>query len=103
MDRSGIVFVNNVFILFRKPYNFLLPLQYIEWYGVLRGYNVSYRRASTDTPLEAVSIEDHNANSFVLEGLEEFTLYQVIVQGYNDVGSSLPSPPAMERTRESSK
>jgi len=85
--------------------NFLFaqqPLQHIEWYGVPRGYNVSYRRASTDTPLEAVSIEDHNANSFVLEGLEEFTLYQVIVQGYNDVGSSLPSPPAMERTRESS-
>ena len=79
------------------------PLQHIEWYGVHSGYNVSYRRASTDTPLEAVSIEDHHANSFVLEGLEEFTLYQVIVQGYNDVGSSLPSPPAMERTRESSK
>lgn len=79
------------------------PLQHIEWYGVPRGYNVSYRRFNTDSPLDSVSIEDHNANSFVLEGLEEFTLYQVIVQGYNDVGTSLPSPPAMERTRESSE
>jgi len=67
-----------------------LHLQYIEWYGVPRGYNVSYRRASTDTPLEAVSIEDHNANSFVFEGLEELTLYQVIVQGYNDVHGLIP-------------
>ena len=48
-------------------------------------------------------IEDHNANSFVLEDLEEFTIYQVIVQAYNDVGSSQPSPPATERTREAGK
>lgn len=68
-----------------------------------RGYNVSYRRANADTPLDAVSIEDHNANSFVLEDLEEFTIYQVIVQAYNDVGTSQPSPPATERTREASK
>ncbi|XP_032779959.2 protein sidekick isoform X2 [Daphnia magna] len=76
------------------------PLQQIEWYGVPRGYNVSYRRSNSDTPLNAVSIEDHNANSFVLEDLEEFTIYQVIVQAYNDVGTSQPSPPATERTRE---
>jgi protein sidekick len=78
-------------------------LQQIEWYGVPRGYNVSYRRSNADTPLDAVSIEDHNANSFVLEDLEEFTIYQVIVQAYNDVGTSQPSPPATERTREASK
>ena len=58
---------------------------------------------SVDSPLDSVSIEDHKANSFVLEGLEEFVLYQVLVQAYNDVGTSLPSPPALERTRESSK
>jgi protein sidekick len=81
----------------------LQPLQQIEWYGVPRGYNVSYRQVGVDSPLDSVSIEDHNANSFVLEGLEEFALYQVLVQAYNDVGTSLPSPPAQERTRESSK
>lgn len=81
----------------------LQPLQQIEWYGVPRGYNVSYRQANTDSPLDSVSIEDHNANSFILEDLEEFTVYQVIVQAYNDVGTSQPSPPAQERTRESSK
>ena len=42
--------------------------------------------------LAAVSIEDHNANAFVLEDLEEFTIYQIIVQAYNDVGSSQHSP-----------
>ena len=68
-----------------------------------RGYNVSYRQFGSETPLESVSIEDHNANSFVLEGLEEFTLYQVLVQAYNDVGTSLPSPVATERTREASQ
>ena len=76
------------------------PLQQIEWYGVPRGYKVSYRRSSSDTALDAVTIEDHNANSFVLEALEEFTLYAMIVQAYNDVGSSLPSPSATERTQE---
>lgn len=97
-------------ISFRAEFNFFSfvrtfqqPLQQIEWYGVPRGYNVSYRRSNVDTPLDAVSIEDHNANSFVLEDLEEFTIYQVIVQAYNDVGSSQPSPPATERTREAGK
>jgi protein sidekick len=79
----------------------LQPLQQIEWYGVPRGHNVS--RVGVDSQMDSVSIVDHNANSFVLEGLEEFDLYQVIVQAYNDVGTSLPSPPAQERTRESSK
>lgn len=51
--------------------------------------------------MDAVTIEDYNANSFILDGLEEFTLYEMIVQAYNDVGSSQPSPSATERTRES--
>ena len=78
----------------------LQPLQQIEWYGVPRGYKVSYRRSNSDSPLEAVTIENHNANSFILDALEEFVLYEMIVQAYNDVGSSLPSPSATERTRE---
>ena len=78
----------------------LQPLQQIEWYGVPRGYKVSYRHSNSNTPLDAVTIEDHNANWFILDHLEEFTLYEIIVQAYNDVGLSLPSPSATERTRE---
>ena len=40
-------------------------------------------------------------NSFLLDGLEEFTLYEVLLQAYNDLGSSEPSPVVLARTRES--
>ena len=43
---------------------------------------------------------DHNANSFALDQLEEFVRYEVIMQSYNDVGSSRPSAAVTERTRE---
>lgn len=33
--------------------------------------------------------------------MEEFALYEIVMQAYNDVGSSVPSPKAIERTRES--
>ena len=73
-----------------------------EWYGIPRGYNISYRivnsglrghrgrggrdsaRMSTQQPpstqLHSISIEDPTKNSFVLDGLEEFTLYEVLLQ-----------------------
>jgi hypothetical protein len=49
----------------------------------------------------SVTIDDHTANSHILENLEEFAQYEIITQAYNDVGSSKPSPIAVERTRES--
>lgn len=48
-----------------------------------------------------ISIEDHTANSYVLENVEEFALYEICMNAYNDVGSSSLSPKAVERTRES--
>ena len=73
-----------------------------EWYGIPRGYNISYRivnsglrghrgrggrdsaRMSTQQPpstqLHSISIEDPTKNSFVLDGLEEFTQYEVLLQ-----------------------
>ena len=36
----------------------------------------------------------------MLEDLEEFTLYEVILQAYNDLGTSGPSPIEVARTRE---
>ena len=76
------------------------PLSQQDWYGVPRGYNISYRIRGDETQLHSVSIEDPTANSFVLEGLEEFTLYEVILQAFNDVGTSEPSAVVVERTNE---
>jgi protein sidekick len=47
------------------------------------------------------TIENPTGNSFVLENLEEFSLYEVFMTAYNDVGASDLSFPALERTRES--
>ena len=81
-----------------------IPLSQGEWYGIPRGYNISYRivDATQSTQLHSISIEDPTKNSFVLDGLEEFTLYEILLQAYNDLGSSEPSPPSLARTREAS-
>lgn len=50
---------------------------------------------------QSAAIDDHTANSHVIVGLEEYALYEISMQACNDVGSSPPSPRALERTRES--
>ncbi|XP_063972668.1 protein sidekick isoform X2 [Diachasmimorpha longicaudata] len=76
-----------------------IPLQQVEWYGNPRGYNVTYTEVRTNKS-KSIAIEDHTANSYVLDGMEEFALYEIVMQAYNDVGSSPSSPKAVERTRE---
>lgn len=76
-----------------------IPLQQVEWFGNPRGYNISYREIGGRAL--SVTIEDHTANSHVLDNLEEFAQYEIIMTAFNDVGSSVPSPVALERTRES--
>ncbi|XP_054008055.1 protein sidekick isoform X4 [Hylaeus anthracinus] len=76
-----------------------IPLQQIEWYGNPRGYNVTYKEVRTNTS-KSITIEDHTANSYVLENMEEYALYEIVMQAFNDVGSSTLSPKAVERTRE---
>lgn len=76
------------------------PLQQVEWFGNARGYNISYAEIGT-SDFKSITIEDHTANSHILNNLEEYTQYQVIMTAFNDVGTSLPSPAALERTRES--
>lgn len=51
----------------------------------------------------SVKIDDHTANSHILDKLEEFTQYEISIQAYNDVGSSEASALAVEWTRESGK
>uniref|UniRef100_T1GDI4 Fibronectin type-III domain-containing protein n=1 Tax=Megaselia scalaris TaxID=36166 RepID=T1GDI4_MEGSC len=79
-----------------------IPLQQSEWFGNPRGYNITYRQAENDPKLPAMSviIDDHTANSHVLDGLEEWTLYEITMKACNDVGNSVSSPKAIERTRE---
>ncbi|XP_067641974.1 protein sidekick isoform X2 [Eurosta solidaginis] len=79
-----------------------IPLQQTEWFGNPRGYNISYRQLESDNRVQAksVMIEDHTANSHVLEGLEEWTVYDVVMSACNDVGCSKQSAKATERTRE---
>ena len=74
-------------------------MQQVEWYGNPRGYNITYLEVRTNKS-KSISIDDHTANSYVLENMEEFALYEVTMSAYNDVGSSTLSPKAVERTRE---
>ncbi|GFS86545.1 protein sidekick [Nephila pilipes] len=85
------------------------PLQQVEWYGIPRGYNIQYRpvffenelmNPSDNDSYQTIVLEDHNANSYVIKDLEEFTDYEISVQAFNDVGSSSRSLPAREKTRE---
>ena len=79
-----------------------IPLQQAEWFGNPKGYNITYRLKEDLEVLEPVYalIEDSTSNSFVLKSLEEWSLYEINVTACNEVGQSLESPPAIERTRE---
>ncbi len=57
-------------------------------------------KGESKSTLHSLSIEDPTRNSFILDGLEEFTVYEVLLQAYNDLGSSEPSPVVVARTRE---
>uniref|UniRef100_A0A8D9FE64 Protein sidekick n=1 Tax=Cacopsylla melanoneura TaxID=428564 RepID=A0A8D9FE64_9HEMI len=83
-----------------------IPLQQLEWFGNPRGYNITYSEISTAngvtfaSKLMSLTIEDHTANSHILNHLEEFTQYEVVMTAFNDVGHSQTSQTAVERTRE---
>ncbi|XP_055842932.1 protein sidekick isoform X9 [Episyrphus balteatus] len=81
-----------------------IPLQQTEWFGNPRGYNITYRQVDgTGTGKSmalSVLIEDHTANSHVLDTLEEWTVYEIVMNACNDVGASRDSIKAVERTRE---
>ncbi|XP_045491212.1 protein sidekick isoform X2 [Colias croceus] len=76
-----------------------IPLQQSEWYGNPKGYNITYKRSGTNDTLYAI-IEDHTANSHVLSNLEEWSVYEIRMTAINEVGVSVESPTATERTRE---
>uniref|UniRef100_A0A182RPJ4 Protein sidekick n=1 Tax=Anopheles funestus TaxID=62324 RepID=A0A182RPJ4_ANOFN len=107
-----------------------IPLQQTEWFGNPRGYNITYRNIleidlkgfsepiaistadvgkGTWSPVggaesggwgRSILIEDPTANSHVLDGLEEWSVYEIAMKAVNEVGESNDSPHAFERTRE---
>ncbi|XP_046802367.1 protein sidekick isoform X13 [Lucilia cuprina] len=79
-----------------------IPLQQTEWFGNPRGYNITYKQIESENRIipKSVLIEDHTANSHVLESLEEWTVYEIVMNACNDVGCSRDSATAVERTRE---
>lgn len=81
---------------------FLQPLQQVDWFGNPRGYNITCIEVDSGIA-HSVTIDDHTANSHILDNLEEFAQYRITMTAYNDVGNSNPSPVAIERTRESGK
>uniref|UniRef100_A0A2A4JBT0 Hemolin n=1 Tax=Heliothis virescens TaxID=7102 RepID=A0A2A4JBT0_HELVI len=76
-----------------------IPLQQSEWYGNPKGYNITYTKSDSNDTLHSI-IEDHTANSHVLSNLEEWSVYEIRMTAINEVGTSVASPTAMERTRE---
>lgn len=80
-----------------------IPLQQTDWFGNPRGYNITYRKVENGSASHTMSalIDDHTANSHVLDNLSEYTIYEVRMSACNDVGNSKESPLALERTRES--
>ncbi|KAH9630731.1 hypothetical protein HF086_004022 [Spodoptera exigua] len=75
------------------------PLQQSEWYGNPKGYNITYTKSDSNDTLHSI-IEDHTANSHILSNLEEWSVYEIRMTAINEVGTSVPSPTATERTRE---
>lgn len=80
-----------------------IPLQQSEWYGVAKGYNISYRRISEtkENEFQYVLIPDPTANSHILKNLDEWASYEIVMTSVNEVGQSTESPIAIEKTRES--
>lgn len=83
-----------------------IPLQQADWFGNPKGYNISYRlvddlKSNTiNNDSVHILIEDSTTNSYILKSLEEWSLYEIVVSACNEVGQSVESPSALERTRE---
>lgn len=78
-----------------------IPLQQIEWFGNPKGYNITYKLFNESKSIPtSVLIDDPTSNSHVLENLEEWSIYEIVMSSMNEVGFSSESPVALERTRE---
>jgi protein sidekick len=76
-------------------------LQQTEWFGVPRGYNITFKMLASDnennisTDLlssygSSVLIEDSTANSHVLDRLEELSPYEIVMTACNEHEKQCP-------------
>lgn len=70
-------------------------------HGAIVRYTVSYQALSgEDTERQEVADIGADASSYVLDGLEKWTEYQVWVRAHTDVGPGPESAPVKMRTKE---
>jgi len=80
------------------------PLSSEQWNAHQRGYIIRYFASTkTNTSYQFVYIEDENANSFHLNGLDVWVEYSVQLAAFNEVGIGNYSLATTSRTRESGK
>ncbi|XP_053386774.1 protein sidekick-1-like isoform X2 [Mercenaria mercenaria] len=71
-----------------------------DWNGEPRGFKIYYKVKDDGADFKAMDL-DHSINLAVLGGLQEWMQYEVMMVAYNDVGESMHSAIALERTKES--
>ncbi|KAK3090478.1 hypothetical protein FSP39_012184 [Pinctada imbricata] len=74
------------------------PLSVQDWNGAPKGYKIFYRQLN-GSQWSLIEV-DLSQDSHILSNLEEWMVYEVKMQAYNDVGSSDFSDVQTERTRE---
>ena len=80
------------------------PLSSDQWNADLKGYVIRYvESAKTNATYQIVYVEDENANSFQLNGLDIWVEYTVELAAFNEVGIGNYSLATTSRTRESGK
>lgn len=72
-----------------------------EWNGAGRGYVLRYQQRGVIDFNQSLVINDENAVSFQLTGLQEWTAYDIQLAAFNRVGRSNFSETVVARTRES--
>ena len=73
------------------------------WNGEGRGYRIQYKSGIEEEFTKAMEVRNENANSYTFANLEEWTEYDVRVAAFNQVGTSVYSNVATDRTIESGK
>ncbi|XP_078319648.1 protein sidekick-like isoform X2 [Crassostrea virginica] len=74
------------------------PLSSQDWNGQPKGYRIMYRQENS-SQWNSVNLT-LDRDFFILSGLQEWMVYEVKMQSYNDVGNSAFSPIHQERTRD---
>ncbi|XP_022253768.1 Down syndrome cell adhesion molecule-like protein Dscam2 [Limulus polyphemus] len=72
--------------------------------GVIRGYYVGYKKTNSSESYQYKTVEAKSKDDIriecVLQGLEKFNFYTIVIQAFNDKGAGPRSDPVTERTRE---